>query len=192
LPTGPKKLGFPSAGALATTGVSSTVQALHALSVRMKIKVTSMAAHMTLVKRNRHGRRPRAAPHATQHGRPAGPALPRGDEREQCDRRRSAASTITAGTTVWIRDDIDALTRLIRFYQPADGSTWTEIGTARTGTASNLFDSTTPLVFGTFAGEAERFQLLSLDGATTTIDEDFTPSLGAGWSLAGGAVLVDA
>jgi hypothetical protein len=104
----------------------------------------------------------------------------------------SVAPTVVANQVIGLRVDIDSANDVVRFYTSTDdGVTWVQLGTDRTAAGLALFNTAAPLEVGSsatdgFTGAVPRVEVLSLDGATTHVAQDFRTGAGS-WTLAGGA-----
>ena len=98
----------------------------------------------------------------------------------------SVANGITDGTTRWVRTTRDATSGTVKFYTSADGSSWTQLGTDRTTTASTGIyaataavnvgaygGGTTALATGHFYNAQIRSNILD-DGSGIVFNADFT------------------
>jgi hypothetical protein len=104
-----------------------------------------------------------------------------------------AAWPISAYTAWWLRATRVASTGVVTFYTSTDGSTWTQLGNAVTGTAGAIYDSTVPLWMGAgeggatsgtaFDGTLLRAQIYDGIAGTLAFDADFETAPAAALSF---------
>lgn len=117
----------------------------------------------------------------------------------------STASTgFTDGTVHFVGVQREAATGIVRFYTSEDGTTFTQLGTQQTGTAGNLFNSTTPVQFGNLSSLAFELNGKIYDshiytglkfsgntlGSELVVNGDFSQGT-TGWSVASGSLVVN-
>jgi len=111
---------------------------------------------------------------------------------------RAEESTVavgaTDGATTWVRATLDVDNGggqyEVRFYTSADGSTWAQLGTTKTGSVgvTSVQATTAALEVGSYSGGASgvatgkfyRAQVLNGIGGTTVFDADFTTGITSG------------
>lgn len=93
----------------------------------------------------------------------------------------SIATGITDGSTKWVRATRAAATGLVTFFLSDDGTTWTQLGATVSGTAGNIFNSSSPLDIGSrhtgtsllTKGTIYRAQILNGIDGTLAFDANF-------------------
>lgn len=185
---------LPTSSAYLQRTVSAPVQALQAFRLEILCRFdtrdqTQTIAHRSITDGDRVWQ------WQLLSGNPRFRYFPAGTNASVIEATSTAEPSLSDGTWYWLRVDVNAASRSVRHYYSTvaiDGTptSWTQAGSTITGAATSFPDDDVPLRVGLFAGAMRRFQLLSYDGVTTYIDDNFESGLDPDWTLNGGALLV--